>query len=366
MPMPEETRFRPPWWPEGEPFPPAGPNAWRGMRGHFARRVGLVVAAFFALMFLANALAWALFPGFGRPGHRGFAPLVGILGIGLLIALVAAGRAVRRFGRPVGEVMEAASRVAAGDYEGRVGEQGPREMRRLARSFNAMTKRLQANEEQRRNLLADVAHELRTPLSVIQGGAEGMLDGLYPIDRAHLEPLLEETRVMSRLLDDLQVLSTAEAGALRLHRESVDPGTLVEDAAAAFRGPAETAHVSLELRVASGLPALEVDPVRIGQVLANLLSNAVRHSTAGGSVIVSAGPAQSGHAVAFTVSDSGSGVPADLLPHIFDRFVKAADSGGAGLGLAIAKSLVEAHGGEITAESRSGHGTTIRFVLPRS
>src|SRR6266540_3557785 len=213
--MPEETRFRPPWWPEGEPFPPAGPNAWRGMRGHFARRVGLVVAAFFALMFLANALAWALFPGFGRPGHRGFAPLVGILGIGLLIALVAAGRAVRRFGRPVGEVMEAASRVAAGDYEGRVGEQGPREMRRLARSFNAMTKRLQANEEQRRNLLADVAHELRTPLSVIQGGAEGMLDGLYPIDRAHLEPLLEETRVMSRLLDDLQVLSTAEAGTLR-------------------------------------------------------------------------------------------------------------------------------------------------------
>src|SRR6266536_465498 len=335
--MPEETRFRPRWWPENEPFPPAGPNAWRGMRGHFARRVGLLVAAFFALMFVANAVAWGLFRGFGRGGHRGFAPVVTILGVGLLIAVFAAGRAVRRFGRPVGEVMEAAARVAAGDYEARVEEQGPREMRRLARSFNAMTTRLQANEEQRRNHLADGAHEHRTPLSVIQGGAEGMLDGLYPIDRAHLEPLLEETRVMSRLLDDLQVLSTAE-----------------------------TAHVSLELRVAPGLPALDVDPVRIGQVLANLLSNAVRHSPAGGSVIVSAGPAQGGHAVAFTVSDAGSGVPADLLPHIFDRFVKAADSGGAGLGLAIAKSLVEAHGGEISAESRAGQGTAIRFALPVS
>jgi len=336
------------------------------MRGHFARRVGLLVAAFFALMFVANAVAWGLFRGFGRGGHRGFAPVVTILGVGLLIAVFAAGRAVRRFGRPVGEVMEAAARVAAGDYEARVEEQGPREMRRLARSFNAMTTRLQANEEQRRNLLADLAHELRTPLSVIQGGAEGMLDGLYPIDRAHLEPLLEETRVMARLLDDLQILSTAEAGVLRLHRESVDPGTLVEDAAAAYRGQAETAHVSLEAHVAPGMPALEVDPVRIGQVLANLLSNAVRHSAPGGSVVISADPAPGGHAVAFAVSDAGSGVPAELLPHMFDRFVKASDSGGAGLGLAIAKSLVEAHGGEISADSRAKQGTTIRFVLPVS
>ena len=239
-------------------------------------------------------------------------------------------------------------------------------MRRLARSFNAMTTRLQANEEQRRNLLADLAHELRTPLSVIQGGAEGMLDGLYPIDRAHLEPLLEETRVMARLLDDLQILSTAEAGVLRLHRESVDPGTLVEDAAAAYRGQAETAHVSLEAHVAPGMPALEADPVRIGQVLANLLSNAVRDSPPGGSVVNSADPAPGGHVVAFAVSDAGPGVPAQLLPHIFDRFVKASDSGGAGLGLAIAKSLVEAHGGEITADSRAQQGTTIRFVLPVS
>src|SRR5207249_1154884 len=125
-------------------------------------------------------------------------------------------------------------RVAAGDYQARVREAGFPEMRRLARSFNQMTERLGSNEQRRRDLLADIAHELRTPLSVIQGHTEGMLDGLYPADAAHLEPLLEETKVMARLLDDLQTLSTAEAGALKLHRELVQPGHLVEDAVAAF------------------------------------------------------------------------------------------------------------------------------------
>jgi signal transduction histidine kinase len=357
--------FRPPWWPENEPFPPVGPQAWRGMPRHFARRVFLVVAVFFGLIFVANALAVALFSGLGRGGHRGFGPAIAILGFGLIVAIVAAGRAVRRVVRPVGTLMEAADRVAGGDYEARVEEQGPREMRRLARSFNAMAERLQANEEQRRNLLADVAHELRTPLSVIQGNAEAMLDGLYPMDRAHLEPLLEEMRVMARLLDDLQTLSTAEAGALRLHREHVEPAALLEDAAAAFRPSAQAAGVSLELRVAPGLPGLEVDAVRISEVLANLLSNAVRHTPAGGSIVISAAPEQGGGAVAFAVADAGTGIPAELLPHIFDRFVKAPHSRGAGLGLAIAKSLVEAHGGEISAESRPGQGTTLRFTLPR-
>lgn len=171
------------------------------MRRHFARRVFLGVAVFLLLIFAANVLAVAMFSGFGRHGHRGFGPVVAVLGFGLIVALVAAGRAVRRLAGPVGALMEAADRVAAGDYRARVPERGPREMRRLTRSFNAMTQRLQAHEEQRKNLLADVAHELRTPLSVIQGNAEGMLDGLYPVDRAHLVPLLDEAKVMSRLLD---------------------------------------------------------------------------------------------------------------------------------------------------------------------
>src|SRR5206468_9743632 len=131
-------------------------------------------------------------------------------------------------------------------------------------SFNAMTERLRTNEDQRRNLLADVAHELRTPLQVIQGNTEAMLDGLYPADRAHLEPVLEETKVMSRLLDDLQTLSTAEAGALRLHREPVAASAIVEEAVAAFASVASTAGVRLEQRVAPGLPTLDADPARIG------------------------------------------------------------------------------------------------------
>jgi signal transduction histidine kinase len=227
-----------------------------------------------------------------------------------------------------------------------------------------MTERLGSNEQRRRDLLADIAHELRTPLSVIQGHTEGMLDGLYPADPAHLEPLLEETKVMARLLDDLQTLSTAEAGALRLHRELIQPGQLVEDAVAAFRTRAATAGVDLKARAEDGLPLIEVDSVRMAEVLSNLVSNALRHTPSGGSVLIAADRDGDGRGVAFTVRDTGVGIPAETLPHVFDRFVKGADSRGAGLGLAIARTLVEAHGGRITAESAPGHGTTMRFVVP--
>src|SRR2546425_860642 len=258
--------FRPSWWPENEPFPPRGPGAWQGMRRHFVRRLGLAVGLFFGLIFVANALAVALFGGVFEHGqHRGFGAGAAILGVGLLVAFVAGRRAIRKVGAPVGDVMEAAGRVADGDYEARVEERGSLEMRRLARSFNAMAERLRANEEQRRNFIADVAHELRTPLSVIQGNAEGMLDGLYPADQEHLEPVLDETKVMARLLDDLQTLSTAEAGALRLHREPVDPGQLVDEAVTAWRSGAAAAGGTLEQRVAPGLPALAVDAARVGQ-----------------------------------------------------------------------------------------------------
>jgi two-component system OmpR family sensor kinase/two-component system sensor histidine kinase BaeS len=328
----------------------------------------VAVAFFFLLTFSASALAVALLSGvLGLGRHRGLTVTAGIVGLGLLFAgFVVAGRAFRRTAVPLSDVMEAADRVAAGDYHVRVDERGTGDMRQLARSFNAMAERLRASEEQRRNLLADVAHELRTPLSVIQGNAEGLLDGLYPPDLAHLEPVLEETRVMARLLEDLQTLSTAEAGALRLHREPADPRELAEDAAAALRPQADEANVSLVVRVGDGLPILDVDPVRIGQVLSNLLSNALRHTPAGGVATVSVDPAEQGLAVAFEVRDTGPGIAPEVLPHVFDRFVKSADSGGAGLGLAIAKSLVEAHGGTITADSRPGDGTVMRFVLPTS
>jgi len=352
--------FRPPWWPEGEPFPPTGPGSWPGMRRHFVRRIVVAAGLFFVLLVLASAFVFrALSSPLGPGPRRGLAPIVVVL---LVLAVIAVARSVRRMAGPVGDVMDAAERVAAGDYSTRVEERGPPEMRRLARSFNAMTARLSASEELRRNLLADVAHELRTPLSVIRGNAEGILDGLYPADRAHLEPVLEETVVMARLLDDLQTLSTAEAGVLRLHPERLHPAALVEDAVSAFRLRAAEANVRLEGHAGAELPELDVDAVRIGEVLSNLLTNALRHTPSGGSVTVSA--ERSSEAVAFAVADTGSGIAAGELPHVFDRFVKTADSGGAGLGLAIAKALVEAHGGSISAESEPGHGTTMRFALP--
>ena len=232
------------------------------------------------LLFLASGLAWRLLwdgqhgPGGGGQGWSG--PPFPLLILGLLGVAFVVGRAVRRLAAPIGEVMEAADRVAGGDSTGSPGPRA-REVGRLA-TFNQMTERLQASETQRRALLADVAHELRTPLSVIRGNVEGMLDGVYPADETHLGPVLEETAVMARLLDDLQILSTAEAGVLRLYRERLDPVALAQDTTAAFRARADRAGVALACRAAAPVPEVDVDPVRIGEVLANLLTNAIRHT----------------------------------------------------------------------------------------
>jgi two-component system OmpR family sensor kinase/two-component system sensor histidine kinase BaeS len=330
------------------------------MRRHF---VGKFVI-FLALLVVAIAALSALIGGFvwRGDGDRGpFFP-IGIVVIVLVVLLVA--RAGRRFASPVADVMEAADRVAAGNYETRVEERGPREVQRLGRAFNAMTERLGSNEARRRQLLADVAHELRTPLSVIQANLEALIDGLYPTDEEHLRSVLEETKTMSRLLNDLQTLSTAEAGALTLHRELTAPGELINAAIRSFAAQANDAGVELVAYVAPDLPAIDVDRIRIGEVLGNLLSNALRHTPAGGTVTLSAdaGVVEDG-GLELIVSDTGSGIPCERVAHVFDRFSRAPDSPGAGLGLAIAKSLVEAHGGRIRAESGAG-GTTITFVLP--
>jgi two-component system sensor histidine kinase BaeS len=239
---------------------------------------------------------------------------------------------------------------------------GPGDVRRLASAFNEMAERLQTNEERRRRLMADVAHELRTPMTVIRGHAEGALDGVYEPDRAHLARIVEETDLMARLLDDLQTLSMAEAGVLNLHRERVDVGGLVEDALSAMRVRANAAGVSLVRAVPDDLPQPEVDRLRVGQVLSNLISNALRYTPAGGTVTLRA--ERHGSGVALSVADTGSGIPPEELPHVFDRFAKSSDSGGSGLGLAIAKQLVEAHGGTISAASEPGRGTTMRITLP--
>lgn len=330
------------------------------MRRHFMRRVALAFVAFFLFMVLVAAVAVALVSRIaGEGGHPVL--LVAIVALGILaVGGIAGGRAVRRAAAPIADVMEAADRVAGGDYAARVEPRGAGDTRRLARSFNAMAERLETNEARRKELLADIAHELRTPLSVIRGNVEGMVDGLYPADAARLRPLIEETTKMARLLEDLRTLSTAEAGALRLHPEPVDAAALVEEAVAAFRARAAERGIRLESHI-DPAATLEADPVRLGEVLANLLSNAVRHTPPGGTVTVTA--RREGAGLIFEVTDTGPGIPAEQLPNVFERFVSSSDSGGTGLGLAIAKRLVEAHGGSIEADS-GARGTTMRFRVP--
>ena len=368
---PTEMRFsrrQPRWWPADEPWPPVDSErarVWRQMRGRFFWRIGGLFALLIVFVWSCIALSvWVMVSALGGSGIP-VRDLIGVpvpLGI-IFVGLILVARSLRRVALPIGDMLEAAGRVADGDYDARVAETGPREIRMLARAFNSMAERLRAHDEQRRNLLADVTHELRTPLTVIQGNLEGLLDGVYPRDDAHLTPILEETHVLSRLIDDLRTLALAESGALKLQKEPTDLATLTNETVASFRAQADTAGVTLSAEVAPNLPMLEVDPARIRQVLENLISNALRYTPRGGTIQVRCFAEGTGR-VTMAVNDSGTGIPRDELPHIFERFYKSRDSRGTGLGLAIAKNLVAAHGGEISAQSEPGAGTQIQFSLP--
>ena len=282
----------------------------------------------------------------------------------LILVLVLVLRLVRGAAAPVSDLIEAAARVESGDYSARVPERGPREVRGLARGFNAMSERLEETDEARRRLLADVSHELRTPLTVMQGTLEGMIDGLYPVDEAHLAPVLEETRVLARLVEDLRTLSLSEAGSLRLHREPTNLAVLIRDVVAAHQPASDAAGVSLVVEGTEGLPTMEVDPARIRQIVGNLVANALRFTPADGRVTVTASRSIDG--VRVSVLDSGSGMEAEALEHAFDRFYRSPGSPGSGLGLPIARNLVEAHDGRIEIDSAPGRGTEVRFILPLS
>jgi signal transduction histidine kinase len=330
----------------------------------FFRKVGFLLLVLVLLIFATGMLVARLVWGTELIDHKpDAAPSSHEFAVGFLLLVVIGGvvlHSMRRTALPIGDVMDAADRLARGDYSARVKTCGPREARNLGLSFNEMAQRLQANEEQRRMLLADIAHELRTPLSVVRGNVEGMLDGVYPLDAQHLEPLLEETAIMARLLDDLRTLSLAETGMLRLYPESIDIGELIYDVTTTFRPTCAEAGITIEGAV-SEMPELEIDPVRIRQVLENLLTNAMRYTPPGGTIRMQA--RVEGEQLVLTVSDTGAGIAPDDLPYIFDRFAKSADSGGSGLGLAIAKRLVEAHGGVIEAVSTVGEGTTMTIWL---
>lgn len=364
-------RRRPPWWPENEEWPP---KRWRYMRGKpFFRRMGCFFFGFAFLAFmgflgllrfvLASFIDFPDAPPFNQPSY--IFPL-GFLGFILLVFTVGWGaRSLRRMFTPLDDLFNASERLANGDYSVRVEEKGPPEVYSLMRNFNSMAERLQINDQQRRNMLADVSHELRTPITVIQGNVEGILDGLYPADEAHLKSIIEETQILSRLVDDLRTLALAESGALRLKREPTNLTELIRDAVSGLESLAKEKDIRVRLSLHAE-EEVNIDPQRVREVLTNLLSNALRYTPRDGEIHVRLTETGTGaeRSVTISVEDNGPGIESADLPHVFERFYKSSDSGGMGLGLSIAKYLVEAHSGKIWAESEVGKGTKISFTLP--
>jgi len=199
---------------------------------------------------------------------------------------------------------------------------------------------------------------------VIRGQAEGIADGLYAADAEHIAPIVDATQSLEVLVEDLRALALTDTGSLALNREPVDPAELVDETVASFAAQADEAHVRLTASAPSGLPVVDVDPTRMRSAIGNVIANAIRHTPPGGSVSVAAAAAAAGDRVVISVTDTGEGIAADLLPHVFERFVRGAGSKGTGLGLAIAHDITVAHGGTIDVESTAGAGTTFRISLP--
>jgi two-component system sensor histidine kinase BaeS len=328
---------------------PAGARWWRRRFFRFAIAIGLVWVTFGVL--------YGVFAGGADGGgdRRGPPIAVAVLGAAVVATIVA----YRRLAGPVSELLDGAERIGAGDYDARVRPAGPRAVRTLGSAFNAMAAQLDSSETARRRFLADVTHELRTPLSVLQAEVEAQLDGIHPRDDVHLSLLRDQTRTLDRLVEDLRTLALGDAGRLTLHRESVSARRIADDAVAAIAASAARREVTLAVH--GGGAELDADPVRLTQVMTNLLTNAVRHTPAGGTVTVTV--AEPAGEVRFTVVDSGPGIGGDP-ERLFERFARAADSGGSGLGLTIARQLVEAHGGTVVAANDVGGGARFTVTLP--
>lgn len=293
--------------------------------------------------------------------------IAGALGVALSIALS------RTLTAPLANLANAAHRFAAHDWNQRVPVQGAQEIAEVATAFNAMADDLQKQESLRRNMIADIAHELRTPLAVMQGNLRAMLDEVYPLDRAEIATLYDETRLLSRIVDDLRELALADAGQLQLSLQTVNLRDMLESAAANFSIAADAQNVRVEIASGVSLPNVRADADRVAQVLRNLLANALRHIPQGGRITLAAhlqdGASPHEKFVRVSVRDTGEGIAPDEVPHVFERFYRADKSrtrttGGTGLGLAIAKAWVEAMGGTIGVESVAGQGSEFWFLLP--
>jgi two-component system OmpR family sensor kinase/two-component system sensor histidine kinase BaeS len=366
--------FPPPNWQHGPP------PSWSTRRPHKRRSVllwfglifgGLIALFTAAIIIILSAVYQPLREILPHPDQL-LLLLCGVpLGFTFLASLLG-GLAFRRLGSPLAEVMAAADAVADGDLNVRVRENVPGEFGRLGRSFNRMTEELARAEQQRRALTADVAHELRTPIHILQGNLEGMLDGVYEASPEQLNAMLEETHLLSRLVEDLRTLSLAESGQLALHVQTFSALDLLEDVKTSFSSQAAAAEVALrvECRASEDQLTLTADPDRLDQVLSNLVANALRHTPAGGSIVLGVESLAPQAALRLTVQDTGSGIAPTDLPFIFDRFWRGdrsrtrQEGAGSGLGLAIARQLVQAHAGQITVQSQPGLGTAFTIDLP--
>jgi two-component system sensor histidine kinase BaeS len=308
----------------------------------------------------------------GDPREEEFIHRINLLliysGLGAsLVALLLGIFLSRTISRPIRELTRATHAVSEGDLSQQVPVRSKDEIGELSRAFNKMSAELSRSVNARKQMTADIAHELRTPLSLILGHAEAVHDGVLPPSPENFEIVREEAARLEHLVDDLRTLSLADAGELTLVPQTVSPERLLQEMATLYRFQTQAKDLTLNLDIASPLADLKVDPGRMTQVLTNILDNALRHTPAGGRVVLAARGIPGG--VELSVRDSGPGLPADDLPRIFDRFYRADESryrgdGGSGLGLAIAKSIVLAHGGQIHAESESGNGLTVIITLP--
>ena len=292
---------------------------------------------------------------------------IGIISFILALFLViVAALLFRRFVNPLADVIYAARSVATGKLDTRISTTGPQDLRTLSESFNEMAASLERNDRERRDMLADIAHELRTPLSIIRGRLEGIVDGIYPENGPQVSMALEQTYAMQRLVDDLRLLTLVETRQLPFDMREVNAGEVINSVIDMFSAEALEKNISLSFPEKNGNLTAFIDPQRFEQVIGNLLGNALRYVPDGGKVMVTANETREG--VRVTVNDNGPGIPEDDLPFIFDRFwrkekSRTRASGGSGLGLAIAKQLVEAQGGTITAMNLLGGGLQVMVEL---
>jgi two-component system OmpR family sensor kinase/two-component system sensor histidine kinase BaeS len=286
-----------------------------------------------------------------------------------VLALILGSLLFRQITSPLRALSQSAEAIAAGDLSRRVAVRSGDEIGRVAHSFNQMAESLAHADAQRRNLIADIAHELRTPLTVVQGNLEALMDGVYDLTPENVAAVHRQTLVLSRLVADLRDVALAEAGQLRLERKPVSLSAMIAQVSESLEAQAREKGVTLRTEARETLPPVEADEQRIAQVLFNLMSNALRHTPRGGTITTSA-ELRDGR-VLVSVRDTGTGIAPEDLPHVFERFYRADRSraratGGSGLGLTIAKQIVEAHGGQIWAQSWLGAGSTFAFSLPLS